>query len=100
MSVQKGKDEIFFSANTYSDQRLMKLVGEVKVHIEPIFDLLEIKPNSKRVWVLEAGSGHGAWVDLMSSKGYTVVGADISNYRLKKSHRFYNKPYGYYNKNA
>ena len=106
MSNQDGSNEIFFSDHTYSSNRpnslykLHLLVGENKVHINPILDLLEIKPNSKRVLVLEAGSGHGACVDLMSSKGYTVVGADISNSRVKKSHRVYNESSGYYNQNA
>ena len=97
MSIQEGRNEIFFADHSYSNHRLMKLVGENKVHIEPIFDLLEIKPNSKRVWVLEAGSGSGAWVDLMSSKGYIVVGADISKSKVKRGR---NKSYGCYSQNA
>jgi ubiquinone/menaquinone biosynthesis C-methylase UbiE len=33
--------------------------------------------------LLDAGSGHGAWADLFSGKGYSVVGVDLSHRRMK-----------------
>jgi len=45
--------------------------------------MLETKPTCEKVWVLDAGSGHGAWSKLLGRKGYEVAGVDVSNVRMK-----------------
>jgi ubiquinone/menaquinone biosynthesis C-methylase UbiE len=77
---------MFVDSSSKNRSKLYRLVGQSPYYVERIIRSFWTKPTSE-IWLLEAGSGHGAWSNLLSRKGYEVVGVDIQNMRLKEAKR-------------
>ena len=83
-------NEIQFSAHhpLKDPWNLWKIIGARQETVEHVLEMLKVKA-SPNVLVLDAGSGHGAWSKLLSDKGYSVVGADVSSFHMKNSKKKY-----------
>jgi len=88
MKSQDTQDEAsFFSHSSHKlkdSWKLWKIIGEREERIEYLLNMLKNKPN-RGIWVLDAGSGHGAWSKLLGQKGYDVVGIDVSKIPMKNA---------------
>lgn len=88
MKSQDTKEEMAFSYPRSTKKgmaRLWQLTGERDIKDEDIVKMLEDRPDQK-IWVLDAGCGHGRWSKLLGEKGFEVVGADVSRERVEFGH--------------
>ena len=92
MASQNTRDEIDFSGNQSGEnnfRQLWTLTGYTDELIDQICEMFLAKPFTE-VWVLDAGCGHGMWSRCLSEKGYSVVGTDVSNVRLRSAMKWNN----------
>jgi ubiquinone/menaquinone biosynthesis C-methylase UbiE len=90
---QDTVNEIYFSENkplkdAWKLWRILFPIKKLNVRMEELLEMLKVKP-SPNILALDAGSGHGAYSKLLSDKGYTIVGADVSSFHMRNAKKKY-----------
>ena len=90
--TQDTIDEIHFSSNCLlkDDWKLWEILCRGAPEQEKkMFEMLKAKPSPNTL-VLDVGSGHGFLSKLLSEKGYAVIGADVSSFRVRDAKKKHN----------
>jgi ubiquinone/menaquinone biosynthesis C-methylase UbiE len=83
--AQDTINEIYFFANDVLKDawKLWEILSKgAAEQRNKMFEMLRAKP-SPNIWVIDAGSGNGFLSKLLSDKGYAVIGADVSSFRVR-----------------